>query len=316
MDSSPLSTPKRKRVQLTDHDVAHLDTARFSFDPAIGPEDGSSSPRTRVAHKFRGLVLEPQRSGAPTSQRASGSPEPRWHAPHDQGGSDGDDDDNDPARKRMKLPEADEKPSSIFGSPGARNESRALGPSAAGVGDPQGEWAIGLQAVADDPTVAARAPQSVTHRNNTHHHISANRHGESKSSRKRTGTPPPSLVPAKTKADPDLPDSDPDEPEIVEPIRASLTWHEDEITVYDPDDEDDDGTGINGIGFRPTPAIAYSRMIKRKKQLAEYKKREERDARAKRSQRRRGSPDRTAGGPSSSRKVHFTDPEPKPLATS
>ncbi|KAJ4291340.1 hypothetical protein N0V88_006348 [Collariella sp. IMI 366227] len=60
------------------------------------------------------------------------------------------------------------------------------------------------------------------------------------------------------------------------------------ITIYDPDDSDDDGTGINGIGFKPTPAIAYSRALRRRQQLAEYKKREEREARARRSLRRGG----------------------------
>lgn len=73
-------------------------------------------------------------------------------------------------------------------------------------------------------------------------------------------------------------------------FRASMTWHEDEITIYDPDDSDDDGTGINGIGFKPTAAVAYARGVKRKQQLAEYRKREEREARARRSQRRRASP--------------------------
>jgi hypothetical protein len=73
-------------------------------------------------------------------------------------------------------------------------------------------------------------------------------------------------------------------------FRASMTWQEDEITIYDPDDSDDDGTGINGIGFKPTAAVAYARGVKRKQQLAEYRKREEREARARRSQRRRASP--------------------------
>ncbi|KAK4225448.1 hypothetical protein QBC38DRAFT_483044 [Podospora fimiseda] len=89
---------------------------------------------------------------------------------------------------------------------------------------------------------------------------------------KRAGTPPPQ--------NPTSSDS------VVDPLRASLTWQDDEITIYDPDDSDDDGTGINGIGFKPTPAIAYARTVKRRQQLAEYKKREEREARARRSQRR------------------------------
>ena len=72
----------------------------------------------------------------------------------------------------------------------------------------------------------------------------------------------------------------------IDPLRASLTWQDDEITVYDPNDKDDDGTGVNGIGFKPTPAIAHARALKRRQQLAEYRKREEREARARRSRRR------------------------------
>lgn len=109
---------------------------------------------------------------------------------------------------------------------------------------------------------------------------------------KRAGTPPPQL-PADTPSASDAttataPAPTEDAPVITDPLRASLTWHDDEITIYDPDDSDDDGTGINGIGFKPTPAIAYARTVKRRQQLAEYRKREERDARAKRSQRRGG----------------------------
>ncbi|CAK7564287.1 MAG: hypothetical protein SEPTF4163_002176 [Sporothrix epigloea] len=70
---------------------------------------------------------------------------------------------------------------------------------------------------------------------------------------------------------------------IIDPLRASLTWQDDEITVYDPNDADDDGTGVNGIGFKPPPAVAYDRMLKRRQQMAAYRKREEREARAQRS---------------------------------
>lgn len=73
---------------------------------------------------------------------------------------------------------------------------------------------------------------------------------------------------------------------IIDPLRASLTWQDSEITVYDPDDSDDDGTGINGIGFKPTPEMEHARRMKRKKQLAEYRKREMGEARARRKERR------------------------------
>ncbi|CAO2656382.1 Nn.00g051850.m01.CDS01 [Neocucurbitaria sp. VM-36] len=71
---------------------------------------------------------------------------------------------------------------------------------------------------------------------------------------------------------------------------SALTWHDSEITghLVDPStDPDDDGTGLNGIGFKPTPAIAYARSQKRRQQLNEWKARQTREERAKRSERRR-----------------------------
>jgi hypothetical protein len=76
---------------------------------------------------------------------------------------------------------------------------------------------------------------------------------------------------------------------FVDEDRAALTWHGDEITGHNPDDPEDDGEGINGIGFKPTPAMAYARLEKRRQQMAEYKNREAKEARAKRSERRRKS---------------------------
>ncbi|KAF2266187.1 hypothetical protein CC78DRAFT_161438 [Lojkania enalia] len=74
------------------------------------------------------------------------------------------------------------------------------------------------------------------------------------------------------------------------PPTSSLTWQDSEITGHltDPSiDPEDDGTGLNGIGFKPTPALAYARAQKRRQQLIEWRARESRDARAKRSERRR-----------------------------
>ncbi|KAF2634224.1 hypothetical protein P280DRAFT_474795 [Massarina eburnea CBS 473.64] len=82
------------------------------------------------------------------------------------------------------------------------------------------------------------------------------------------------------------------------PPLSSLTWKDSEITghlVGPATDPDDDGTGLNGIGFRPTPAIAYARAQKRRQQVLDWKAREAREARAKRSERRR----RGVGGASS-----------------
>jgi hypothetical protein len=106
---------------------------------------------------------------------------------------------------------------------------------------------------------------------------SINRLADSKSRKKRSGTPPLGKG------------EDGEEMRIVDEERAALTWHDDEITGHDPDDPDDDGEGINGIGFKPTPAEAYARAQKRRAQMAEYRNREAREARKMRSERRRGS---------------------------
>ncbi len=77
-------------------------------------------------------------------------------------------------------------------------------------------------------------------------------------------------------------------PRKSSPEPESLTWRDDEITGHDPTDPDDDGYGLNCIGFKPTPAIAYARTQHRKQQILEWKTREAREARQKRTERRRG----------------------------
>ncbi|MCJ1241845.1 hypothetical protein MMC14_009851 [Varicellaria rhodocarpa] len=59
-------------------------------------------------------------------------------------------------------------------------------------------------------------------------------------------------------------------------------------TSFSPDSSPEDFTGINGIGFRPTPAQSYARAQRRKQQVAEWKSREAKEARQRRSERRAG----------------------------
>lgn len=87
-------------------------------------------------------------------------------------------------------------------------------------------------------------------------------------------TPPPSATKSKS-------------PPPSTPLSPTLWWNDTEITGHNPSDPTDDGYGINGIGFLPTPAIANARAERRKKQVAEWKNREAREARQKRSDRRR-----------------------------
>ena len=243
MDPAPPAvTPKRKREET----VAYT-PLRFSFDVSAtnNLEERSSSPQSKVAHKFLGLMLEGE----------------------GRSGTSGDDIIGTSSLKRVRTDDTMAPDNFMRGVTAANNEIAT--------------------ALADIP-IQGRESAGVGNLQKSYPSI--NRLSESKSrGRRRAGTPPLRLRkgPVRNVADDADEDDEDEEMEIVEPIRAALTWHEHEITVYDPEDEEDDGTGINGIGFKPTPAEAHARTAKRKQQMAEYKKREDGEARARRNERRR-----------------------------
>ncbi|KAL8634935.1 MAG: hypothetical protein Q9228_007522, partial [Teloschistes exilis] len=76
-------------------------------------------------------------------------------------------------------------------------------------------------------------------------------------------------------------------PRSRSPPPPNLWWADTEITGHEPTDPADDGYGINGVGFLPTPAMASARAERRKRQVAEWKSREAREARQRRSEARR-----------------------------
>lgn len=259
--SSPFHTPsKRRRDQETP-----LTPLKFTFNlnNSETVEDGSSSPRTTVAYRFKGLDLQCGGGdvGPATSQAADVADRPL-----------------------LKRQKPDQPMSDI---------SNAV-----------------------DPAAAAFLPKEASPKPVANFLVEDNEAvepGPPESSGERAGTPPLKLKMYHPQAARDS-DSDDEEIHIVDPVRAALTWHEDEITVYDPDDKDDDGTGINGIGFRPTPAIAHARSLKRRQQITEYRKREESEARARRNQRRREGETPSGIGKASPRKVRFSDSELRNIA--
>lgn len=100
------------------------------------------------------------------------------------------------------------------------------------------------------------------------------------------------------------------------PISPNLWWQPAEITGLDHHDPADDGYGINGIGFLPTPAVAYARVKHRKRQIAEWKSREAKEARQKRVEMRRGNniqihslEANSAKLDEKARKVRFSEPQ-------
>ena len=262
-EPSPTTTPKRKRGE-----ELPVTPIKFSFDPSkTEPSEDGNSPRTAVAHRFRGLALE------------------------GGGGVAGDEPDDiqatDATRKRR------------------RPDENAKDTAKAGDGEPSKTLPRPPQ-----PDVAIASTESTEETPEKTRPV-VELPPEHKPTRgRRAGTPPLRLKksPSKYKSKDHA-----DEPSVADPVRAALTWHEDEITIYDPDDDDDDGTGINGVGFKPTPALAQARAMKRRQQMAEYRRREENEARAKRSQRRRGETTAPSGGVvkkrSPTKKVHFIDAE-------
>ncbi|KAI1103003.1 hypothetical protein F4804DRAFT_246300 [Jackrogersella minutella] len=356
-ESSPLKqTPKRKRGDVINEqrtlnpspNTAGLSKSLFSFQaPKLKPadrsrnetlEDGNSSPRSKVAQKFQELALESgggvihkdkadgtvvmgtgtgTGSDEASPQLGVGSPRfsPELPVFDFDGGSSSStsaedmqlDDDDNASRKRIKLPELfDQSDRRDTNEMGLNGEAHTTEPDS--LQQPAESPGFTLQTAVDPAILRTKTAGSGRLQKS---YPSINRLSESKSrSRKRAGTPPF----AKRKAT-EL--SVEEVPVIIDPIRAALTWHEDEITVYDPEDKDDDGTGINGIGFKPTPAIAYARAQKRRQQLADYKKREEGEARAKRNQRRRQQLGSTArlDKQHSMARVRFSDAEPTTVVT-
>lgn len=289
-----VSTPKRKRSILPTA-AKNLSPSLLDTDlpgaPLLGEDGTCGSPRTRVAYRFQGLDIEGDAiskldlKGSSSMDSAS---------------------EEDPSRKRAKLledeaveiPETPQALEARFGSHHKEERSQNFEGSLQRNDEPGPVIFKGLGPQSkNSSSKLARAYPSI------------NRLADSKSrGRKRMSSPPLS-----GSFDASLIDS---EVTIVDPDRAALTWHDDEITGHDPSDPEDDGEGINGIGFKPTPAEARARAERRRQQMAEYKSREMREARAKRSERRRGGANVTASSKEeAARRVRFSEVEANIMIT-
>lgn len=330
--SSPKATPKRKRDEfIREHKLPSFATEQllphsvFTFEipgsaQAATLEDGSNSPRTQTANKFRNLSLDKAESGAPSSSPTDAIASQQsvfdnhpilptdcvvfgHHGAINDGGVDYtmqlDEDEDVAIRKRHK-------PLALHDDGNGETDAETAGPVKL---DDNNKSTLDA---AVDPNMVRVIESEFSGGRLKKSYPSINRLADSKSrGRRRSATPPASASRRKSTTIAE------EEPIIVDPIRAALTWHEDEITVYDSEDPNDDGTGLNGIGFRPTPAIAYQRAQRRKKQLSEYKKREETEARALRNQKRREA---LGGGSELTRhhsvmRVRFSEAEPETLVT-
>jgi hypothetical protein len=259
-------TPKRKRADSTSHKSASPSLSLQTNFPAPGLSDGdlsdvADSPRTKVAWHFQGLHLSPDVERTDPLHLAVAHPDSTMAAANE-------------VRKRMRTfegrtqqddqREIPETPRAFRISIGA--ERRV---------DPTIQEKASLVTLHNevDPRVftAAGSLAKVSQSNFGNAYPSINRLSNSKSrGKKRAGTPPLGKE------------------RLVDAERSALTWHDYEITGCDLDDPEDDGEGINGIGFKPTPAMARARVEQRRRQMEGYRSREAREARAKRSERRSG----------------------------
>ncbi|EFQ97529.1 hypothetical protein MGYG_00570 [Nannizzia gypsea CBS 118893] len=94
----------------------------------------------------------------------------------------------------------------------------------------------------------------------------------------------------------------------TEANEESLTWDDSEITGHHALDPNDDGYGLNGVGFKPSAEVAWARSQHRKDQVAEWKRRmasEAREARSRRRQKDDDSGDPIAKGFPKQKRVKF-----------
>ncbi|RDL32668.1 uncharacterized protein BP5553_09124 [Venustampulla echinocandica] len=311
---APLPSPKRKRnVPPTPPPSSSAkEKMRLETDvkiSTVGVDNGlAGSPRTKVACDLQGMQLEDS-IVSKLELRPMYCPAIRNR--HQAVYEDGIDEDEALSRKRSKVYEIPTTPETriIKASPKLKERTAV----AIAFGSP----------TAQDPHIPEQ-PTEVALGEDIDHHIvfkSGSSLGKLKGSglgraypgisqlpdsnsrgRKRAGTPP--LATSSASSSPGGGGN-----RIIDPERAALTWHDDEITGHNTSDPEDDGEGINGIGFKPTPAEAYARAQKRQLQMAEYKSREAREARAKRSQRRKGSDRMEQVEREQQRQVRFLDVE-------
>ena len=294
-------SPKRKRPDMLNEPPAlQIDTQRLISDAAS--ESGGDSPRTAVAERLSDLNLQHFNDGRePTPQTPERSDWPR---------------------KRFKRSPPLPQQFRALSSPGGEDVTRVASSrpgvrSDPPVADGGVRWSSAVERLHEMPMIQIIdfEPGATTSFSTTR---AKDEVGETPGCRTTARSSPPlpsdkSHAPKRkqdeistSSPDPQLLRSPPSHhrspgatidhsvsptklPDDHSSDQSWLTWHDDEITGHEIDTKaDDDGEGINGIGFRPTPAIAAARSQRRRQQVNEWRAREAREARQKRFERRRG----------------------------
>ncbi|KAI6907908.1 hypothetical protein D0869_13248 [Hortaea werneckii] len=305
--NNPLSPPPQPsdRHKQTGSDRAviplKIDTQQKMSDSAAS---GLDSPRSKVAERLQTLEIhqqqQPQQIARP-SQHEDGRPSKRLKR---QSSIDPESSDLGITPEIISTPEAKSIPQATFS-----NSNTTLVPE-----------------IQETPDWRSQRPNGSFDNSRLNHDQLGNAldlavpsiQATKTSPRKRLASPPPPLASPKpssvskklNRTSSPIPDQD-KSAYLSNDDPTSLTWQDDEITGHelDANDPGDDGLGINGIGFRPTPAEAEARSQRRKKQIANWKAQEAKEARQRRMDRRRGSEEGPRSDPvvGGRRTVRFQD---------
>ena len=292
---APGPSPKRKRIHSDRASTPLRVDTNGRHDCAL--DTGADSPRTKVAATFQDLSLQPLHSPEVVirGHQHIGTPRKRLRQcqPSPQAGS-GFESSSDPVEEVYSSPQSSSQPAA---------HSRSASPLEIG----------------ETPDCKVRVPSSppFSPGRSTSVRSSWATWTDTGSEEGRPKEPPPAHASTPQVSSSQVRDDATDRAmsptvqiEDLDLDQVALTWQDSEITGQDIDltSPDDDGLGINGIGFKPTPAMAYVRSQKRKQQVNEWRAREAREARQKRIERRRGA---STGGPrrksTTKRSVRFED---------
>jgi len=273
--SPPLGpSPKRKRtdsqsagagpaLQIQTHHVVET-------TPAV-PETPADSPRTSVViDRFNDLDISQPQSAAAAGNRGHDSPRKRLRC-----------------NAHLQAPDSDAEQYSpeIYSTPEPSSQPVNVNENSVPLEISETpEWRARLPS--RSPSASAAPQSEVSSADNAIPTM-----GTSTRKARFVSLPPKPPTTPLTETVVEIAESSQSQPSESDVDRAALTWQESEITGQDIDTTtgDDDGEGINGIGFRPTPAMAYARSQRRKQQVNEWKAREAREARQRRIERRRGA---------------------------
>ncbi|KAI6866570.1 hypothetical protein KC343_g12169 [Hortaea werneckii] len=280
-----------------------IDTSQNMSDNTAS---GLDSPRSKVAERLQTLEIHQQ-------HQPQQAPRPSQY------------DDGRPSKRMKREPSTDPESSHVDNSSGIASTPEAKSMAQAAFSNNNATLVPEIQ---ETPDWQSQGPNETTlPTNNAMENVLdlavPSVQAPKTSPRKRLASPPPPLAspkpssaskkPHRTDSATSSPSSKQDDTStyLLNDDPTSLTWQDDEITGHelDANDPGDDGLGINGIGFRPTPAEAEARSQRRKKQIANWKAQEAKEARQRRMDRRRGGEEGPRSDPvvEGRRTVRFQD---------